>query len=291
MKNRKENQDCFVVEDNYGQTGNQFLACVFDGHGPNGGLASNFCRDIWPTLTLAEIGHDSDITALLNESSGVGSEHSASQLVQSLEASCSRMNEVLADSPIDCYVSGTTLTAILLAGKRGWSINVGDSRCVGAFQSGAMYKAVDLTRDQNPDRPDEQARIKEYGGRVFAWGVPRVWLADADMPGLAMSRSFGDLAAESVGVISTPEIQEFTFGNDLAFIIVASDGVWEFISSEEAVELVSQFHANGKSCQEACNELVSESLRRWNEEEDVVDDITAVVVYNKESLEQKRKRV
>ena len=42
------------------------------------------------------------------------------------------------------------------------------------------------------------------------------------------------------------------------------------------------FHANGKSCQEACNELVSESLRRWNEEEDVVDDITAVVVYNKE---------
>ena len=83
---------------------NQFLACVFDGHGPNGGLASNFCRDIWPTLTLAEIGHDSDITALLNESSGAGSEHSASQLVQSLEASCSRMNEVLADSPIDCCV-------------------------------------------------------------------------------------------------------------------------------------------------------------------------------------------
>ena len=90
-----------------------------------------------------------------------------------------------------------------------------------------MYKAVDLTRDQNPDRPDEQARIKEYGGRA-AWGVPCVWLVDADMPGLAMSRSFGDLAAESGGLISTPEIQEFTFGNDLAFIIVASDGVWGY---------------------------------------------------------------
>ena len=58
--------------------------------------------------------------------------------------------------------------------------------------------------------------------------------------------------------------------------------MWEFISSEEAVELVSQSHATGKSSQEACDELVAESLRRWNEEEDMVDDITAVVVYNLE---------
>ena len=39
----------------------------------------------------------------------------------------------------------------------------------------------------------------DAGGRVFEWGVPRVWRKEGDMPGLAMSRSYGDLAAESVG--------------------------------------------------------------------------------------------
>lgn len=41
---------------------------------------------------------------------------------------------------------------------------------------------------QKPDRPDEMARIQACGGRVFEWGVPRVWMRDVDMPGLAMSR-------------------------------------------------------------------------------------------------------
>jgi serine/threonine protein phosphatase PrpC len=290
MKSRSENQDCFVVEDDFGRMGTPgFLACVFDGHGPNGGLVSSFCRDIWPALTLAEIGNRSggDIATSLRDGSegdagegDVGGGSSASQFVQSLETSCARTSSALTDSLIDCYVSGTTLTAILAVGTRAWSINVGDSRCVGAVKTGAMYKAVDLTRDQNPDRPDEQVRILEHGGRVFGWGVPRVWLAEADMPGLAMSRSFGDLAAESVGVFSTPEVQEFQLDSEMAFVIVASDGVWEFISSDEAVEIVSQFHAMGNSSQEACNELIAESSRRWNEEEDMVDDITAVVVYN-----------
>ena len=64
------------------------------------------------------------------------------------------------------------------------------------------------------------------------------------------------------------------------FVIIASGGVWEFISSQVAVDLVAVFHANGKSSQEACTALVNESLRLWNEEEDIVDDITVIVVFN-----------
>jgi serine/threonine protein phosphatase PrpC len=58
-------------------------------------------------------------------------------------------------------------------------------------------------------------------------------LLDEDIPGLAMSRSFGDECAASVGVSSEPEIKEYLFNKNDAFFIIASDGVWEFISSDE----------------------------------------------------------
>jgi serine/threonine protein phosphatase PrpC len=60
-----------------------------------------------------------------------------------------------------------------------------------------------------------------------------VWLKNEDIPGLAMTRSFGDQIAASVGVLSEPEITEWKFTNDDKFLVLASDGVWEFIESEE----------------------------------------------------------
>jgi serine/threonine protein phosphatase PrpC len=52
-----------------------------------------------------------------------------------------------------------------------------------------------------------------------------------------MSRSFGDRVAASVGVIAEPEIFEYKFQEDDKFMIVASDGVWEFIESPEVIFL------------------------------------------------------
>ena len=52
------------------------------------------------------------------------------------------------------------------------------------------------------------------GGRVFPYrdedgeqmGPFRIWLKDQNLPGLAMTRSFGDFIATTVGVIDEPEI-------------------------------------------------------------------------------------
>jgi hypothetical protein len=53
-----------------------------------------------------------------------------------------------------------------------------------------------------------------------------------DIPGLAMSRSFGDQAAAEVGVNAIPEITEMNLIEADKFLILASDGVWEFISND-----------------------------------------------------------
>ena len=54
-----------------------------------------------------------------------------------------------------------------------------------------------------------------------------------EYPGLAMSRSIGDKAGREIGVISEPEIFEMLIQEEDKFIIIASDGVWEFLTNAE----------------------------------------------------------
>jgi serine/threonine protein phosphatase PrpC len=100
-----------------------------------------------------------------------------------------------------------------------------------------------LSRDHKPDLKDESLRIKKRGGRIEPYrdennefmGPARVWLRDEEIPGLAMSRSFGDEVAASVGITAQPEIIEWKLTAEDKFIILASDGVWEFLESEEVL--------------------------------------------------------
>lgn len=94
-------------------------------------------------------------------------------------------------------------------GNKVFCANVGDSRAtlarrkeVAGPNGATQYKmqGIPLNRDHKADEPDEQARIINAGGRVAAYrdmqgnplGPARVWHLHEDIPGLAMSRSFGD---------------------------------------------------------------------------------------------------
>lgn len=48
-----------------------------------------------------------------------------------------------------------------------------------------------------------------------------------------MTRSMGDKVGAQAGVIAEPEIKEFTIGEFDRFMVVASDGVWEYLSNED----------------------------------------------------------
>jgi serine/threonine protein phosphatase PrpC len=62
------------------------------------------------------------------------------------------------------------------------------------------------------------------------------------MPGLAMSRSLGDQIAHSVGVSSIPEIKTFLVGVDDKFVIIGSDGVFEFLTNEDLARIVLPYY-------------------------------------------------
>jgi serine/threonine protein phosphatase PrpC len=73
------------------------------------------------------------------------------------------------------------------------------------------------------------------------YGPKRVWLKNKQVPGLAMTRSIGDMSASSVGVTAEPEI--FVFPNlsqNDKFVVIASDGIWDRLSNQEVMMTVAK---------------------------------------------------
>jgi len=65
---------------------------------------------------------------------------------------------------------------------------------------------------------------------------------------------------------------------DWRFILLCSDGIWEFISSQEAVDIVGRHPAS--EVQKAADTLASEAWNRWIKAEgNVVDDITVICAW------------
>lgn len=70
-----------------------------------------------------------------------------------------------------------------------------------------------------------------------------------------MSRSIGDYLAHTIGVSSDPEVMRFDLKPEHKFMVIASDGVWEFLTNEEIGKIVWPFYI--QNCPEqAGNEIV-----------------------------------
>ena len=92
-----------------------------------------------------------------------------------------------------------------------------------------------------------------------------------------MTRSFGDLVASSVGVIYTPDVTTTVLTEDHKTIIVASDGLWEFVPNEAIISKMCNYKEN-HTLEEICQEMITLATRAWKKEDEIVDDITLVMV-------------
>ena len=166
-------------------------------------------------------------------------------------------------------LSGTCSISVLLVDNKMFVINLGDSRCVLGQRKGGDEKklgekiGIEMSIDQKPIREDEKLRIIEKGGEVSdkMTGLPRVYRKNDEVPGLAVSRSIGDIVAHEVGVSCEPEIFEKELDSDDHFIVIGSDGVWDAMSSCEVVGFIFQKMETHK---EQCATLLAEECRnRW----------------------------
>jgi serine/threonine protein phosphatase PrpC len=261
----KINQDRGGVAYPYANNMRTALFAVYDGHGQGGELVAQFALHNVQKKLRKHVNYHDDIEKAFKDT-----------FIEIDE-------ELKAEPMIEPMYAGTTACVALLRDNKLIVSNTGDSRAVLARRKkGGGWETIQLSEDQNPDTPEEQARIEYYGGYVSPPPGPglsaRVWLDHTcTQVGLAMARSIGDHAVKVVGVIAEPVVTQQELKPDDDLLILASDGVWEFISSEEAVDIVGKNIEKGAS--KACQLLIEAAANKWHEEEgDYRDDITALVI-------------
>ncbi|KAM0869882.1 hypothetical protein ACQ4PT_040389 [Festuca glaucescens] len=274
----KPNQDSFCIHTPFGTSPDDHFFGVFDGHGEYGAQCSQFVK-----RRLCE--------NLLRDG------QFRTNAVQALHSAFLATNSQLHADSLDDSMSGTTAITILVRGRTLYIANAGDSRALIAEKKGEDIIAVDLSIDQTPYRTDEVERVKECGARVLTldqieglknpdvqcWGTeesddgdpPRLWVENGMYPGTAFTRSIGDSVAESIGVVANPEIFILELSASHPFFVIASDGVFEFLSSQTVVDMIAKY----KDPRDACAAIVAESYRLWLQYETRTDDITIILVH------------
>ena len=189
---------------------------------------------------------------------------------------------------LNCIFSGTTCNLTFQFNKYLISASVGDSRSIliEDTKGSPNFDIIELSIDHKPDLEQEYERIIKNGGVVEQitddfgekFGPKRVWKKGQLYPGLAMSRSLGDFQAKKCGVISTPHIVEYKINPKTKYLVICSDGIWEFTDNNQVREIGNLFY-NKNDLKGFCTELVNKAFLLWEDNDIIRDDITVVCVY------------
>lgn len=165
--------------------------------------------------------------------------------------------------PYDRTGSTAVVVLLLREERKMFCANCGDSRAVLAVSRGGSSAAEALSIDHKPQDVGEKSRIEAAGGKVELFGP--CWRIDK---GLNVSRSLGDFAyknnrslpADQQRVTAVPDIVEREIDEDVQFVALGSDGVFDVHSSEALVRLLEESKMNGLSWDKAVEGALTRSL-------------------------------
>ena len=266
----KRNQDDYLVLTSLPYLLNVFG--VFDGHGDYGHLISNFLSSFFNEF----FNNNNTVPQIIKDINN----NNNNNYISSIISQCDK--KLKNTSYINTSYSGSTCNLVFILNDYIICSNIGDSRAIMITNNNQI---IQMSRDHKPELPDESKRIYSLGGTVerfpstSSFGPYRVWVKNENYPGLAMSRSIGDTIAENIGVISLPEINVYKRSDVKAkAIVIASDGVWEFISNEKIRNIILEYYDKGDI--EGCVESIKDSaVKMWNANGDIMDDISIIVVF------------
>jgi len=272
------------------QVGDFTYAAVFDGHG--GDAAAHYmARELHKSFAPYV-----DVLSSASPSEGPANErglHCPPALydgMQELFAGADREVIEWLKKNIDpeaAKEAGCTATVLLARADKLICANLGDSRCV-MSRNGV---AQDLSAEHRLYGPgleveDEVARVEASGG----------WVEDGRLCGIiAVARAFGDWEWKGEGldyikgagvewgcwdeatarnmkfssdpVIASPAVSVLEVDPETdEFVMLASDGLWDVFTSEQAVQFARQLFQRGMDAQKVAETLVDKALQRKSED-------------------------
>lgn len=319
---KKPCQDLCFIE----TIGGSVLAGVYDGHGKEGHTVVACCRSFAlnfyhhqqqmlrgsPERFLQELAIGSD-AYLRSEELGINITYSGTTIVLALITDTQLLFANVGDSRAVLATSAEPISAPSAQPPRGEDKELMDR--VKRRRSVSLDRpliAVQMTKDHKPEDPEELKRITEAGGIVRRLMNPeglnvgpwRVWQKETNHPGLAMSRSLGDIAGHEIGVSCNPTVSPYQrIAESDCFIVAGSDGIWDVLENQEVVDFIeayrhSSLRGTKTPTEDKCTPtntciaqlLCEEARARWLfivEEEDVlIDDISCVVLELRDSAVQ-----
>lgn len=175
-------------------------------------------------------------------------------------------DEFLRAANAGSFEDGTTAIVVMVRGDDMWIANVGDSRAIlvqrqeeaeqrpVTARAAKSIRAIALSEDHKPNRPDERKRVQRAGGFVLHNGVWRVQGV------LAVSRALGDRVYKDY-VIAVPDIVHRKRDGRDHCIVMASDGVWDVMSNDEVASLVKDASDPSEAARIVSNEAFLQGSR------------------------------
>lgn len=281
----KVNQDSMISSININNIKDFNIFGVLDGHGPSGHYISKFAAQFIQNYIInnPEIKNLTKLDSIylkLKENN-----------YQIIKQSFTLIDRQLETQSFESKGSGTTCVLVVQIGRNIICANVGDSRAVAVFDENNdnnlnQLTVTPLSIDYKLEIPEERNRIIMAGGAVeqaknsfgIRLGPLRIFTPGKDYPGLAMSRSIGDLEGKKYGVIAEPGIIEFNISESTKYIVLCSDGVWEFLTNEQVKDIGRGFYLNSNP-NGYVEELLKLSVSEWKNNDNTIDDITAIVLF------------
>ena len=303
MGKQKINQDSYLMLPSVNDTKNCKIFGVFDGHGDNSDILSQEIRDYFVEYfsdnnmynqknilfnnnldSMNKISNDDKLQNIYN----LLTKNNYSELNKIFEKINNKLHDRYKENDF-CLKSGSTSNMVIVMNDKKKdclnkiiSINLGDSKSLLINEDD---QAIDLNIVHNPEEANERERIEKNGGEISRvdwadYGPLRVYYKEKHYPGLAMTRTFGDFNAESLGINTIPDIREYDFADKKPkIIVIATDGIWQFLSNEKVKNIVLPYYEEN-NISGASQKLVSSALRMWETKNpEFIDDITVIILF------------
>ena len=288
----KINQDSYIIKRDINNIRNFNLFGIFDGHGYYGRTISNYLKEniIKKIEERARKINSRNLENIYKEF-----KKDNYRLIKNLfyEIDTQILNN---NKEFDVTLSGSTCNLIIQIADHIICANTGDSRAILIYDDISKpldkedifnnYRVYPLSYDCKPNLPIEKERILKKQGIIRRLkdfnqkeiGPLRVFSKGSFLPGLSMSRSFGDKIGKDIGIIVDPIINEYNLNSDVKYIVMASDGLWEFMKNEKIMEIGNKYYVMNDP-DNFCQILLKISKELWERKSKNIDDITIIVIF------------